>query len=203
MLNRLRLPTSYGVLKLYENNVRSLLRLKQSDEDWCFCVADYDSDDMNVTEFFELLQHEYLQNGVQFDYKLSTHKKETFTRGGARNQAYALAPHDTVFFLDADMLFSDRDVIDNTYTHVADDMVYFPICASFADHTHKTVYKRETGKGNIALSKKTYELNTQGWWEKKTWGKEDDKMYEFYDNLGKVVRDFTKTFYHQWHPKHQ
>ena len=60
LLNRLRFPLPDGqYLKLYENNIRSLLDLKTSDEDWCFCVADYESTDMNVDNFFVELQREY------------------------------------------------------------------------------------------------------------------------------------------------
>lgn len=201
LLDRLRFPLCDGnFLKLYENNVRSLLDLKTSDEDWCFCVADYESADMNVHQFFKVLQNEYSLKGVSFEYKLVTKPRQSFTRGGARNVAATLATFDTLFFLDADMLFTDRKVIESIYKHTSNGLAYFPICLSYTDQAHTKYYRREAGTGNVGLSRETYELNTEKWLEKKTWGKEDDKFYAFYNNKKIAVRDCTETFFHQWHP---
>jgi len=87
-----------------------------------------------------------------------------------------------------------------TYKHIMNNRAYFPICASYTDHTHTHYYRRDTGKGNCALTREMYELNTEGWWEKKSWGREDDRIFDFYHQRGKIVRDYTETFFHQWHP---
>lgn len=201
LLNRLRFPLNDGThLKLYENNVRSLLDLKTPDEDWCFCVADYESTDMDVNQFFTNLQKEYNDRGVYFDYKTTTISREKFTRGGARNEAYKLADFDTLFFLDADMLFTGREVIESIYKHTHNGLAYFPICLSYTDQAHTKYFRREAGTGNVGLSRETYKLNTEGWWEKKTWGQEDGKIFKFYSDREITIRDCTGTFFHQWHP---
>lgn len=199
LLNRTRLKTSTGeVLRLFENNIRSLLELKHDDEDWCFCIADYESTDVNVKEFLKNLQREYKH--VNFRYKISTHSQNTFTRGGARNNAFKLTDSEIVFFLDADMLFTSRDVIDNIYKHTSRKKVYFPICSSYKDITHKTYWKRETGTGNFAILRSMFIESKNTWWEKTGWGQEDGRMFDSFNRQHVAVRDYTETFFHQWHP---
>jgi hypothetical protein len=201
LLNRLRFPLPGGqFLRLYENNIRSLLDLKTSGEDWCFCVADYESTDMDVDQFFANLQDEYKNKGVCFDYKTATIPQKKFTRGGARNEAYKLADFDTLFFLDADMLFTGREVVESIYKYTHNSLAYFPVCLSYKDQAHTEHYQRNTGKGNVGMSRETYRLNTKGWLEKKTWGREDDIIFNFYNNRKIAVRDCTGSFFHQWHP---
>lgn len=199
LLNRTHLKTEEnGTLNLYENNIRSLLNLKLPDEQWEFCIADYESDDVNIQDFFKNLKQEF--NDDKFTYKIKTYPRKDFTRGGARNNSYKLTTAQIVFFLDADMLFKKRCVIDNIYRAIPAGFAYFPICASYLDASHVKYYKREAGLGNFAISKKLYSTNKEGWWEKKSWGKEDDKMFLFFLQQGKVVRDYSETFFHQWHP---
>lgn len=184
---------------LFENNVRSLLKLQRDDEQWEFCVTNYSSTDVDVPVWFEKLRVEFPNN--KFHFRINTLPAEEFTRGEARNQAYKLATYDTVFFLDADMWWKDRRVIDNVYANtVKKNLAYFPICESFRDAEHKQHSKR-MGHGNFSITKQLYDQLQVTWRSSKEWGKEDDEVFKLLKNKNKTIRDHTKTFFHQWHPK--
>lgn len=200
LLDRIRYKLEDGtVLNLYENCVRSLLELKQPNEEWVFCVADYESRDMDPEDLFQNLKKEY--KDIDFTYKIVKYPRKEFTRGGGRNRAVEIAEDGIIFFLDADMLFTARDVIDNTYKHVAEGKVYFPMCSDYNDITHKAYLRRE-GTGNMGIDKQLFDNCNYPYLEKNTWGGEDDKMFNYFSKNKKIAtRDYTCKFFHQWHPR--
>ena len=185
---------------LFGKNIKSLLKLQNERESWEFCVADYGSTDANINDFFVDLHEKFPNN--KFTHKIKHFEWGNFTRGGARQEAYKLATHDTIFFLDADMMFGDRQVIDNVYKNTTTNYkVYFPICASYNDPEHTSFTERPTGYGNFSVRRSEFDRKKSGWQKNKKWGNEDTDMFKYFNGKKLAVRDYTKTFFHQWHPQ--
>ena len=186
-------------LSLLPNCLNSLIQQQQEDEHWEVCISDWNSTD--VPDIQEHLSKTIQTGNGKIDFKFKNVDRLEFSRGHGRNVAFSLSTFDIIFFLDADMLFTDRHVIDNTYTHCQAGSVYFPVCISYRDAAHTMGWTRVQGTGNIAISRDIFLTKPGGWMDKNTWGKEDGNMAKFFKQ--KKVRDITKTFFHQWHPAKQ
>ena len=119
-------------ISLLENNLRQLLSLQQSDEHWEICISDWKSTDVNVGEYVTNLISTTQHEG-KVTARMVSVNSDKFSRGKGRNSAYNISKFDNIFFLDADMFFKDRTVIDNSYTHLNNQLSYFPICSSYLD----------------------------------------------------------------------
>ena len=183
-------------LPLLSNCLNSLIRQQQEDEHWEICISDWESAD--VPDVQEHLNTIVSKGKGTVDYKLITIDKPGFSRGYGLNTAFSLSSFDNIFFLDADMLFSGRQVIDFTYMHIKNGKVYFPVCISYRNIDHTSGWARSTGAGNVAMGRETFLTKPGGWMEKYTWGNEDGNMLKFFKPI--KCRDITKTFFHQWHP---
>lgn len=186
-------------LTLLSNCLNSLIQQQQEDEHWEVCISDWNSTD--VPDIQDHLNATVQKGKGVVDYKLTTLNKSGFSRGYGLNAAFELSTFDTIFFLDADMLFTGRQVVDNTYTHCQSGKVYFPVCISYRDAAHTMGWTRVQGSGNVAISRDVFLTKPGGWMEKYTWGKEDGNMFKFFKP--EKCRDISKTFFHQWHPSKQ
>jgi hypothetical protein len=183
-------------LSLLNNCLTSLLNLQHENEYWEICISDWESTDVPCIK--EYLNESLPPSKGSIDLKVKTISAPGFSRGAGLNAAFDLSVCNTLFFLDADMLFTARQVIDNIYKHTEAGKVYFPICISYNDKKHERSWKRHTGAGNMGISKKTFLTKSGGWQEKYKWGGEDSNILKFFKD--KKIRDCPGTFFHQWHP---
>jgi len=195
--NRIKLPyinnnnTEY--LYLLGNNLNSLKNIIKLDDLWEFIIVDFGSTDViNVNTFLKSIL-----DVPNITYKIIT-LNEAFNRGKGLNIGFENCSHDIIFCYDADMMIHTYKLFDDIQKYVVEEQnAFFPICWSYHDHTHKTGWKRDTGKGNVIVLKKYY----NNYIEKTTWGGEDDINYAHFKNNNKVVREFYEDkFVHQWHP---
>ena len=183
-----------NVLTLFPKCLKSLLSLKKDDEEWEICVSDFFSNDIeNVQTELENIIDKY--KNVKFKY---IQVKEKFSRGVGLNKSFEISTYDNIFFVDADMLFFDRTVIDVAINHLKWGYVYFPMCSSFKNIFHSEYFCQNYGYGNMAISRKNFLKKPNGWLKKYSWGEEDNEMYNFFKKCSK--RDHIESFFHQWHP---
>ncbi len=124
---------------------------------------------------------------------------EDFSRGRGLNVASDHASGDIAFFLDADMLVSADLIRQAMDICLVEDKAFFPICFSYLTPFHKEGWQRKEGWGNLAISRQLQARLGVRWWEKKSWGSEDDHMRDQLE--GHFVRDEGRGFFHQWHPE--
>jgi glycosyltransferase involved in cell wall biosynthesis len=179
-------------LKLFENNIRSLINLIQPSDEWEYIIVDFESTDVNMTEFVETLPK---KDNLKF--RIIT-LKEHFDKGYGLNIGIQYASHDIVFFSDADMMIKSRELFDDIENFVVkQDKVLFPICWSYSNPQHTSGWKRDSGKGNVVQQKHTVVPYTRN----KTWGGEDDINYYHYSENKQAYRTFYgENYVHQWHP---
>lgn len=184
-------------LRLFEHNVDSLIRTFNPTADVCWelVVIDFHSSDVDMQEF---LQRKFCNAHLKFTYKLHTMHDPLFCKGKGLNVASAIASHPWIFFLDADMKVTDRQLFDLAYQELRQNKVFFPVCMSYSDHEHKTAKARPTGTGNVFIS--ASHLKMKPWKENKTWGDEDINFHKFFQQKKLATRALVATFFHQWHP---
>ncbi len=189
-------------LRLFENNLNSLLSLHKPTDYWELIVIDFDSTDVNMSQFLSDKFNDPVHTSHinTFTYKLQSIVGEKFCKGKGLNIGANVATHNTLFFLDADMQITTRDIFNYGIDAVTqDDKVYFPICNSYDAPDHKSYKIRSTGTGNVFISKADYQLCK--WIENKSWGGEDTAFYNFFKAKQMTTRNTAKgNFYHQWHP---
>ena len=183
------------MVPLLLRNLKRLFSLQKSDEHWEICISDWVSTD--VPDLREQIVRLTTGEG-RVDVKICKIRKDTFSRGYGLNRAKELSESPYLFFLDADMLFEDRTVIERAYEHILNGKAYFPVCYSYTNMHHKDIFERSTGFGNMAIHNKLFERKPGGWLERWEWGKEDNDIYSFFESVR--VRDTTGRFTHQWHP---
>jgi glycosyltransferase involved in cell wall biosynthesis len=194
--NRTKIRISHNkkniVLRLFENNLRSLISLIQSSDQWEFIIIDYESTDVNMSEFVNTMPK---KENLQF--KVIT-VKGTFDKGGGLNYATIFATNPVVFFLDADMMIKTRALFDDIETLVVkQNKVLFPICWSYKNPEHTLGWKRSEGTGNVIQRQETIIPYVNN----KKWGHEDSKNHEYYSKAGMAHRTYYEEgFVHQWHP---
>jgi len=194
--NRTRITVDHNgteiELRLFENNLNSLISLITPSDSWEYVIVDFESTDVNMREFIDTLPKK--DNLV---FKIFT-IKDTFDKGAGLNYASDKISNDIVFFLDADMMIKTRKLFDDIETFVVrENKVLFPICVNYNDPTHSHGYKAPNGKGNVIQWKNTimpYRNN-------KKWGEEDVINFNYFEKLGQAYRTcYHNQFIHQWHP---
>lgn len=180
-----------NILTLFPKCLKSLLNIKKDSEEWEICVSDFGSTDVNVQNELAKIISSY--DNVTFKF---IEIQDKFSRGLGLNKAFELSTKETIFFVDVDMLFLDRTVIDNTIKYVKSGKVYFPMCSSFKNIYHTEYFCQKYGYGNMAISRNNFTKHK--WMIKYTWGNEDDDMHHYWKN--NTERDYVESFCHQWHP---
>jgi glycosyltransferase involved in cell wall biosynthesis len=179
-------------LHLFENNLRSLISLIQPSDQWEFVIVDYESTDVNMSEFVDTLP-----KADNLIFKVFT-VKGTFDKGAGLNYGASLVTNPIVFFLDADMMIKTRSLFDDIETFVVQqNKVLFPICWSYKNPEHTQGWKRGEGTGNVIQKRETIVPYVNN----KKWGHEDKKNYEHFVKIKKAHRTYyDQGFVHQWHP---
>lgn len=188
--NRSKIETDDGLtLNLLPECIKSLGKfLKRVNFSTEIIVADFCSTDWNPEEWMPDL----VKN---IPYKIIK-VKGRFSRGKGRNIAFRHSSGSKIFFLDADMYFTKKDVLVKGMKHQG---AYFPICYSYYNHQNNEGWWRFTGFGNLIVDRNMfYEVGE--WKERYSWGGEDDQMYMSLSRRGSVMRDKVDGFFHRWHP---
>ena len=180
-----------NILTLFPKCLISLLNMKKDSEEWEICVSDFGSKDVNVQKELTKIISSY--DNVTFKF---IEIQDKFSRGLGRNKAFELSTKETIFFVDVDMLFLDRTVIDNAIKYIESGKVYFPMCSSFKNIYHTEYFCQKYGYGNMAISRDNFIKHK--WMIKYTWGNEDDDMHHYWKN--NTARYYVESFCHQWHP---
>lgn len=179
-------------LPLLKNCVQSIINSKINGIDFEILIVDFNSDDDPPKSWATALS----ASGI--DIKV-IELKESFSRGRGLNVAAENATGSILFFLDADMLVSRELIYQILRTNIVDKKAFFPICFSYFTPFQKEGWIRSEGWGNLSITREMYEKKNIKWWEKKSWGSEDDHMRECLD--GMYSRKLGIDFYHQWHPE--
>jgi len=185
------------VLPLLPTMIRSLVSLKKETDDWVLVVVDYKSTDISVREMLDV------EVGDKMPWHLETVEDYPyFNRGGGLAKAATLAESkfqaEAVFFCDADLFFTSRDVFDRAITSVSNGQYYYPIFFSFVLADHSRGLWRDTSYGNFACRMEDYK-KTEGWYNNISWGWEDRALADSIPDRQKD-REIVPGFFHQWHP---
>lgn len=185
------------ILPLMPLMLRSLVSQKRKEDDWVLVVVDYKSDDANMEEMLKT------EVGDSMPWHLETVTDYAFfDRGGGLAKGAAIAESkfnaDSVFFCDADLYFTSRDVFDGAIASTSRGQFYYPIFFSFSLSDHSKGLWRDTSYGNFACRIEDYK-KTGGWLHNVSWGWEDRALA---DSIPSTKKDRTKVngFFHQWHP---
>jgi glycosyltransferase involved in cell wall biosynthesis len=180
-------------LKLFENNLTSLINLITPADRWEYIIVDFESTDVNMQEFINKLPKK--ENLTFVIHTL----KEKFNKGKGLNCGMSLASHPLVFVSDADMIIRTRDIFNDIENLVVkQNKVLFPICWSYSNPEHTAGWKRTTGTGMVVQKKET----VVKYIDNKKWGREDDINYDHYVSLKQAYRTYyNEGFIHQWHPE--
>lgn len=99
-------------LRLFENNIKSLISIIKPSDQWEFIIIDYESTDVDMEKFINtFLKIDNLQ------FKVFT-VKGVFDKGSGLNYGSSLVSNQIVFFLDADMVIKTRDLFDDIEKYV-------------------------------------------------------------------------------------
>lgn len=185
------------VLPLLPKMLRSLVALKRPEDDWVIVVTDFQSTDANVAEVL------YTEVGEKVPW--TVHRITDwpwFDRGGGLKKAAEIAETkynaDAVFFMDADLEFKSREIVDWCYTVLEKKLFFYPIFFAFADPLHERGFWRDTSYGNFAGLLSEYK-KTAGWMHNISWGWEDRALADSIATDYKA-RMNVPGFCHQWHP---
>ena len=171
-------------LNMFQNLLVSLNKLVRENDKWEIIIVDNNSEDVELARVVPTLL-------TKLNYRLVRVYNPVFSRGELLNIGMKYATGEVILCLDADMLFTSRDVLERGIELGEKGIAYFPICFSYSTPNHEYGWWRRYGKGNVFLPKKIE------WWENSNWGQEDDKLYA---EIEPKERDRGKGFYHQWHP---
>jgi glycosyltransferase involved in cell wall biosynthesis len=184
-------PVSFE-LSLLKNCISSIVNSRISGIDFEIVIADFNSDDDSPSEWMGTLV------SPDIPWKVITPERN-FNRGHGRNIAASHATGSVLFFLDADMLISRELIQQSLHLLKKGERAFFPICYSYLTPFHKEGWVRSEGWGNLVISRKIYTDLGLSWWEKASWGSEDDHMRDQLKDL--YFREEGLNFFHQWHPE--
>lgn len=187
-------------LKLFDKCIESILKQQLPDEHWQICVSDWMSTDVDVEQHLsKLIQINKL---AQVDLSIKIiNEPDKFSRGKGLNQAAELATMDLLFFIDTDMLLTNRNVLDDACEITSRGMAYFPKCCKYSDPGHTDCWKGPPyGAGMLVITTDLFHSKPGGWKTYYRWGDEDNEIYHHYRKLGLMERSDPGGFFHQWHP---
>jgi glycosyltransferase involved in cell wall biosynthesis len=190
--NRSKINYNNITLTPFPNLIKSLISFSNKlDDEIEFVVSDWNSTDWPLKEWLPDL----VSN--KFDFQI-INAVGTFSRGEGRNIAFKYARGEKIFFVDADMEFKEKIVLDDAIKEINNDKVFFPICWSLFKESGG--WWRDTGFGNFAATKEKLKI-IGDWQVRYVWGKEDTDIFRRADKLFTVVREKYIGFVHQWHPE--
>lgn len=163
--------------KLYQSLAPALLAGAE------LVVCDYHSSDLRLQDF----------PGIRV-----VEEELPFNLSRARNLAAAQAQHQTLCFLDADMV-APVYLFEYITATVRDGVAWFPICFN-TDRTGRPTVWRVTGYGNVAITKR--DLERAGGWDEscESWGWEDSRFWSACQAAGiECIRAEARGLIHQWH----
>ena len=188
--NELKKVRGHIRLNLLINCLESLEKIRGEDK-FQIVLVDFGSTDYNLDKLVKRF------SGLEI---LIIRVNEYFSRGRGLNIGYEQAKYANVFFCDADMLFTKRDVIENGYSVISKGKIYFPICMDLCDPTHQFGYWRTSGYGMCIVGKDMYFQSKYRWSEYGCLGKEDNDIWNIFNGKGMTVREKVDGYFHQWHP---
>lgn len=195
--NNVQLDGDKLILTLFPKMIRSLVKLKKPEDDWVIVVTDFQSTDADVAQVLK----DEVGSAIPYLHHMIT-DYPFFDRGGGLKKAAELAEShfnaDAVFFLDADLEFYSRDIIEKCYFALENHWFFYPIFYAFADPQHQTGFFRDTSYGNFAARLEDYK-QTKGWLHNISWGWEDRDLADSIPDA-KKYRIIILGFCHQWHP---
>lgn len=179
-------------LDLLKNFVKSIVDSKINGICLEIIIVDFNSDDHPPEDWINEIVG--VREGIEAKVIKSD---EPFSRGRGLNIAAEKATGDILFFTDADMLISKEFLIQSLQYAYDKQKPFFPICYSYYTPYNKEGWIRDEGWGNLVIPKVISEKIS--WWEKRSWGSEDNHMK---DQLGdSFIRAQAAGLYHQWHPE--
>jgi glycosyltransferase involved in cell wall biosynthesis len=181
-------------LNLLPKLLMSLRMVKTGNDNWTIIIVDYESTDVNVHN----IAHQILDGHIR--YVVKKHEGQ-FSRGSGLHLAAEIAKergHDTLFFCDADMYFTNHYIFERAAEAIKENKVYYPICFSFTQPDHMKGYWRDSGYGMMFISSEKY-FGTERWQHNVSWGEEDNAMRRNFSET-EVVRGKAVGYFHQWHP---
>jgi len=182
------------VLDLLLNFLESLTKIKHDDETFEIIITNFESDDYDMKKLFTKFP--------KLQIKI-INEKSHFSRGKGLNIGFNNAKYENLFFCDADMLLTTRELFDNAYRELSLGKVLFPICFGLCEPSHQFGYFRNSGFGMCMLKNTMLIENGYKWSEYDSLGKEDDDFWNFFNNKGLCSRYQINGYYHQWHPESQ
>ena len=181
-------------LNLLPKLLMSLMSIKEKSDAWTVIIVDYFSTDVNVSAVAKGI----LQDQIPF---VVHSLNETFSRGTGLDIAATIAKergHDSLFFCDADMYFTSKQVFNRAKEILDKGKVYYPICFSFTLPDHMKGYWRDSGYGMMFIKTAQY-FKIIRWQHNISWGEEDRIMVrQFMDK--QIQRENGHGYFHQWHP---
>jgi len=181
-------------LNLLPKLLMSLMSIKEKSDAWTVIIVDYCSTDVNVSAVAKGI----LQDQIPF---VVHSLNETFSRGTGLDIAATIAKergHDSLFFCDADMYFTSKQVFNRAKEILDKGKVYYPICFSFTLPDHMKGYWRDSGYGMMFIKTAQY-FKIIRWQHNISWGEEDRIMVrQFMDK--QIQRENGHGYFHQWHP---
>lgn len=179
-------------LRLFENNIRSLMNLHREGDLWEFVVVDFKSTDVDMPSFLD--EHIKKQGCSHKCISIAG----AFSKGKGLNIGFKNASNEILFFLDADMMIKTRRLLEDIPTHVQqNNMAMFPVCFSYHNASHTSGWARWSGVGNAIYKKSDF----VPYFENKRWGNEDAMNYRRICRKKKIARGYYgEDFIHQWHP---
>ena len=177
-------------LELLKNCIKSIVFSQIDKVKFEIIIVDFNSTDDPPKEWILSIIPKNIDSKI-------INKNGNFSRGLGLNIAANTATGNILFFTDADMLFSKELISQVIFIVMKKNKAFFPICYSYLTPFHQEGWVRSEGWGNLAIL--TTNFNGLSWWEKNSWGSEDDHMK---DQLKKNYhRCEGIKFYHQWHPE--
>jgi hypothetical protein len=185
------------VLLLLPSLLRSLANQKRPEDDWSIIVVDYNSSDIDM----KAMLTEEVGETIPWHLEIIT-DYAFFDKGGGLAKAAEIAEHkfhvDTLFFCDADLLYTSHDLFDKASQCIEKNKFFYPILFSFLNPEHTKGFWRETGYGNFFCRLEDFK-QTEGWLHNISWGWEDRALADSIPEE-KKERDQVSGFFHQWHP---
>lgn len=185
------------ILLLLPKMIRSLIQQKKEEDDWVLVVVDYNSTDVDMTAMMEE------EVGDKMPWHLEKIQDyEFFDRGGGLAKAADTAEKrfqaDSLFFCDADLMFTSHDLFDKAERSLSKGNYFYPIFFSFINPEHSKGFWRDTSFGNFFSRVEDYK-KTEGWYHNISWGWEDRALADSIPE-SKKDRERVPGFFHQWHP---
>lgn len=195
--NRTKVFTESGIqLNLFVNMINSVVSAsKRMEIPIELVIVDYNSNDVILEDWiYDAIRNTKIElNIIKLPFD------EPFSRGKSLNIAGTSAKYDNLFFCDTDMLL-DEIVLSQGISYLKHNKIYFPVCLSYTDHTHKNAWWRNAGWGMVFIKKQIWEKYKFPEYFK--WGKEDEELREALkrEHSNDIVRNNCMGLFHQWHP---